>query len=69
MSKTIHAGTTPADDKVIVRIVDLAVVESTESTRLGSRLTVNLTALKALSLAQELIHAANAVLEQEGNTK
>ena len=56
--KTIHAGTTPADDKVIVRLVDVSTKTTTET---------HLTALKALSLATELINAANAVLE--GNAK
>lgn len=52
--KTIHAGTTPADDKVIVRLADVSTRTATE---------IHLTALKALSLATELINAANAVLE------
>lgn len=54
VSKTIHAGTTP-ENMVIVAIREFP------SKQL---MTTEMTAVKALSLAAELIHAANAVLER-----
>lgn len=52
--KNIHAGTMPGDRKVRVRVTDPHLVAE-----------VILDAHKALALAAELIHAANAVLERE----
>lgn len=59
MSKTIHAGTTPADTAVIVRITDFFPAGAVEVTE------AEIPAMKALSLAAELIRAANDVLERE----
>jgi hypothetical protein len=56
VSKTIHAGTTRDDNKVVVRIADPRAVS-------GNVAEIEIPALKALALAAELIHAANYVLE------
>ena len=63
MSKTIHAGTTPADTAVIVRLVDFSFPFGGTEGLLEAEIEV--TPIKALALAAELIRAANDVLERE----
>ena len=63
MSKTIHAGTTPADTAVIVRIVDFSFPFGGTEGLLEAE--TEITPMRALALAAELIHAANDVLERE----
>lgn len=52
MRKNVHAGTTADDTKVIVVINEVP-----------NKTTIELSAIKALNLAGELIKAANTVLE------
>lgn len=52
---TVHAGTTPRDDAVVVRIADAPSRTASE---------IKISPIKALKLAEELIRSANAVLER-----
>lgn len=69
--QTIHAGTTPDDDKIVVRTITITDAPGGVAgshcgpapTRVATE--IEIPARKALALAAELIHAANVVLERE----
>ncbi len=55
MKQTIHAISHSTDDKIVVTVIELH----------GTRMTVELSTVKALRLVAELVDATNRVLENQ----